>query len=40
MPDTFDLQEEIQALQDLETYEITNEHDIYSEDPGALLEGQ
>lgn len=40
MPDAFDLQEETQALQDLETYEIPNEHDVYNEDPGALLEGQ
>lgn len=39
MPDAFDLQEETQALQDLEAYEIPNEHDIYNEDPGALLEG-
>ena len=39
MPDAFDLQEETQALQELETYEISNERDIYNEDPGALLEG-
>lgn len=40
MPDAFELQDELQALQDMETYEIPNEHDIHSTDPGALLEGE
>lgn len=39
MGDAFELQDELQALQDMETYEIPNEHDIHSTDPGALLEG-
>ncbi|KII87644.1 hypothetical protein PLICRDRAFT_643063 [Plicaturopsis crispa FD-325 SS-3] len=39
MGDEFDLQDELQALQDLRTYNIPNEHDIHSEDPAPLLEG-
>ena len=35
----FELQDEIQALQDIQSYVIQNEHDIHTEDPGALLEG-
>ena len=35
----FELQDEIQALQDIESYIIQNEHDFTVEDPGALLEG-
>ena len=36
---SFELQDEIQALQDIENYSIPNEHDIHSEDPAALLAG-
>ncbi|KAF7983455.1 hypothetical protein HWV62_21732 [Athelia sp. TMB] len=39
MPAAFELQDELQALQDLESYDIPNEHDISSEDPAALLAG-
>lgn len=39
MPTAFELQDELQALQDLESYDIPNEHDISSEDPAALLAG-
>ena len=42
MADDFRLQEECQALQDLSTYSIDNEHDVRSMDSGeviALLEG-
>lgn len=39
MGDRFELQDEIQAVQDLETYVITNEHDVHSTDPAALLAG-
>ncbi|KAL6299950.1 non-SMC mitotic condensation complex subunit 1-domain-containing protein [Sparassis latifolia] len=34
--DTFDLQEELQAQQDLSNYEIRNEHDIPSMDPRGV----
>lgn len=33
---SFELQEELQALQDLSTYEIQNEHDISSMDPRSI----
>lgn len=36
----FDLQEELQNLQNLNEYEIPNEHDPSSEDPVRLLEGE
>lgn len=36
----FELQEELHALQDLETYEVPNDHDFSTEDPEMLLEGQ
>ncbi|EGO04014.1 hypothetical protein SERLA73DRAFT_69808 [Serpula lacrymans var. lacrymans S7.3] len=39
MSASFELQDELQALQDLETYDIQNEHDIHSSDPAHLLEG-
>jgi len=35
----FELQDELQALQDIETYEISNDRDFSTEDPEALLEG-
>jgi hypothetical protein len=38
--DSFELQDEIQALQDIQSYDIPNEHDIHSEDPAPLLEGR
>ncbi|KAJ3506594.1 hypothetical protein NLJ89_g6784 [Agrocybe chaxingu] len=34
----FELQDELHALQDLETYEIEHDHDFTSEEPEALLE--
>jgi condensin complex subunit 1 len=39
MSDNFDLQEEYQALQDLDSYELPNEESISNEEPGRLLEG-
>jgi hypothetical protein len=42
MVDSFDLQEELQGLQDVATYQINQEHDISSMDAraiGSLLEG-
>lgn len=35
----FELQDELHALQDTETYEISNDRDFSTEDPEALLEG-
>lgn len=40
MADSFELQDEIQAILDLESYNISNEHDPSSEDPVRLLEGK
>jgi condensin complex subunit 1 len=40
MSDRFELQDEIQALQDIENYNIQNGHDPNSEDITALLEGK
>jgi hypothetical protein len=40
MSDSFDLQEECQALQDPESYELPNEDHISNEEPGRLLEGE
>jgi len=37
---SFELQDEIQALQDLDSYEIRHHHDFSSEGPEALLEGE
>jgi condensin complex subunit 1 len=34
----FELQDELQALQDIANYEIPNEHDPHSTDPGPLLQ--
>ncbi|KJA17627.1 hypothetical protein HYPSUDRAFT_146327 [Hypholoma sublateritium FD-334 SS-4] len=34
----FELQEELHALQDIESYEIPNDHDFSTEDPEMLLE--
>ncbi|KAF7330363.1 Condensin complex subunit 1 [Mycena venus] len=39
MADSFELRDELQALQDLDTYSIPNDHDLSSEDPARLLEG-
>ncbi|KAF8888609.1 non-SMC mitotic condensation complex subunit 1-domain-containing protein [Infundibulicybe gibba] len=38
MVDSFELQDEIQALQELDTYSIPNERDLNQEDPERLLE--
>jgi hypothetical protein len=38
--DSFELQDEIQALQDIQNYSIPNEYDIHSEDPARLLAGE
>ena len=35
----FELQDELQALQDIESYVIQHERDFTVEDPRALLEG-
>jgi len=35
----FELQDELHALQDIETYEIPTDRDFSTEDPEALLEG-
>ncbi|KAL4072147.1 non-SMC mitotic condensation complex subunit 1-domain-containing protein [Scleroderma yunnanense] len=35
---TFELQDELQALQDLSSYEIPNEHDIHGTEAGSLLQ--
>jgi condensin complex subunit 1 len=39
MSHNFDLQEEYQALQDLDSYELPNEENINQEEHGRLLEG-
>ncbi|KAJ7086035.1 non-SMC mitotic condensation complex subunit 1-domain-containing protein [Mycena belliarum] len=39
MADSFELRDELQALQDLDTYNIPHEHDLATEDPARLLEG-
>ncbi|KAJ6460387.1 non-SMC mitotic condensation complex subunit 1-domain-containing protein [Mycena vitilis] len=39
MADSFELRDELQALQDIETYSIPHDHDLSSEDPARLLEG-
>ncbi|KDR79872.1 hypothetical protein GALMADRAFT_222814 [Galerina marginata CBS 339.88] len=38
MLETFELQDELQALQEIDSYEIPNEQDFATEDPEALLE--
>jgi hypothetical protein len=35
----FDLQEELEGLQDLSTYEITNDYDFEEDEPGPILAG-
>ncbi|KAK7032919.1 condensin complex subunit 1 [Favolaschia claudopus] len=39
MADSFELRDEVQALQDVDTYSIAHDHDLSSEDPARLLEG-
>ncbi|KAF8556860.1 hypothetical protein OG21DRAFT_1506074 [Imleria badia] len=34
----FELQDELQSLQDISSYEIPNEHDIHDSEPGPLLQ--
>lgn len=36
----FELQDELQALQDMESYDIEHDHDFSNEDPEMLLEGR
>ncbi|KAJ6448906.1 non-SMC mitotic condensation complex subunit 1-domain-containing protein [Mycena sanguinolenta] len=38
MADSFDLRDELQALQDIDTYSIPHDHDLSSENPATLLE--
>ena len=38
MSDEFELQDELQFLQDIPSYEIPNEHDIHDTEPGPLLQ--
>jgi condensin complex subunit 1 len=40
MADGFELADEIEALQDVQNYIIPNEHDIHSQNPAHILEGQ
>ena len=40
MSDNFELQEEVEALQDLEAYEIPNESKLSDEEPERILEGE
>jgi hypothetical protein len=40
MADTFDLQDHIQALQDIENYEIPGEEDLRDDGAAGLLEGK
>ncbi|KAJ7117284.1 non-SMC mitotic condensation complex subunit 1 [Mycena filopes] len=39
MAQAFELRDELQALQDVDTYSIPHDHDLSSEDPARLLEG-
>ncbi|KAJ7183082.1 non-SMC mitotic condensation complex subunit 1 [Mycena filopes] len=39
MAQAFELRDELQALQDVDTYNIPHDHDLSSEDPARLLEG-
>ncbi|KAF8207249.1 non-SMC mitotic condensation complex subunit 1-domain-containing protein [Mycena galopus ATCC 62051] len=39
MAESFELRDEMQALQDIDTYSIPHEHDPNTEDPARLLEG-
>lgn len=36
---SFELQDEVQSLQEIESYEIPHEHDLETEDLVPLLEG-
>lgn len=36
---SFELQDELQSLQEIDSYEIPHEHDPETEDPERLLEG-
>jgi len=38
MSATFELQDELEALQDLSSYEIPNEHDLHNTEAGPLLQ--
>ncbi|KAG9309978.1 non-SMC mitotic condensation complex subunit 1-domain-containing protein [Chiua virens] len=38
MSNDFELQDELQSLQDASSYEISNEHDIHENEPGPLLQ--
>lgn len=38
MSNEFELQDELQSLQDIPSYEIPNEHDIHDTEPGPLLQ--
>ena len=38
--DNFELQDNVQALQNIQSYDIPNEHDFQSESPAQLLEGE
>jgi condensin complex subunit 1 len=40
MSPSFELRDEIEALQDIPNYEIPNEHEVHSGDTGPLLEGK
>ena len=40
MPENFELQEEVEALQDLEAYEIPNESELSDKEPERILEGE
>ena len=37
---SFELQDELQGLQELDGYRIEHDHDFSTEDPEALLEGE
>jgi condensin complex subunit 1 len=38
MSDEFELQDALQSLQDIPSYEIPNEHDLHDTEPGPLLQ--
>lgn len=38
MSDGFELQDALESLQDVSSYEIPNEHDIHDTEPGPLLQ--
>jgi condensin complex subunit 1 len=39
MISSFDLRIEVEALQELDSYDIPHDYDLTTEDPGRLLEG-